>query len=89
MFVYNLGMHEKIDEPIEVLVSFKTKKIIPSLFRWRGKDYRIEKVNMIHKERDGSDKIYYFSVSDKTNFFRLAYFTRDLSWRIEELYFDG
>ena len=89
LFAYNLYMHEKINESIEVLVKFKINKVVPSLFKWRGKVYKIEKINMIHKERDGNDKICYFSVSDKVNFFRLAFFTRNLSWRIEELYFDG
>lgn len=82
-------MHEKLDEPIEVLARFKGEKIIPEIFRWRNKIYKIEKLNMVHKERDGNDKVYYFSVSDSINFFRLAFFTRDLTWRIEELYYEG
>jgi len=82
-------MLEKINEPVEVLVKFISQKVEPAFFKWRGKTYRIEKINMIHKERDGNDKIYYFSVSDKVNYFRLAFFTRDLSWRIEELFYEG
>lgn len=82
-------MHEKINEPIEVLVRFKADKVWPTYFKWRSKTYWIEKINLIHKEKDGNDKIYYFSVSDAVNFFRLAFFTRDLSWRIEELYWEG
>ena len=65
------------------------KQVIPLFFKWRGKTYKIEKINLVHMERDGNDKIYYFSVSDKVNYFRLAFFTRDLSWRIEELYYEG
>ena len=82
-------MLEKIDEPIEVLVNFNQHRVMPTFFKWRGKTYRIEKLNLVHKERSGNDKIYYFSVSDKVNYFRLAFFTRDLSWRIQELFFDG
>lgn len=82
-------MLEKLDEQIDVLVKFGHKNILPVFFKWRGKTYRIEKLNLVHKERDGDDKIYYFSVSDKTNYFRLAFFTRDLSWRIQELFFEG
>ncbi len=70
------------------LMQYK-KQVIPLFFKWRGKTYKIEKINLVHKERDGNDKIYYFSVSDNANYFRLAFFTRDLSWRIEELYYDG
>ncbi|MFH1822437.1 MAG: hypothetical protein ABH830_01935 [Patescibacteria group bacterium] len=82
-------MFEKINEPIEVIVQFKRQKVLPTFFEWRNKTYKIEKINMVHKERAGNDKIYYFSVSDSANFFRLAFFTRDLSWWIEELWYDG
>ena len=79
-------MHERINEPIEVLVKFNKHQVTPAFFKWRNKTYRIEKLNLVHKEKFGSDKIYYFSVSDSLNFFRLAFFTRDLSWKLEELY---
>ena len=81
-------MHEKINEPIQVQVYFEDLKVRPEFFIWRGKEYKIEKINMIHKERAGNDKVYYFSVSDSVNFFRLAFFTRDLSWKIQELYYN-
>lgn len=90
-------MLEKINEPIEVIVQFSPSassgqggvKVLPKFLKWRGKTYRVEKVNLVHRERDGNDKIYYFSVSDNVNFFRLAFYTRDLSWRMEELFFEG
>jgi hypothetical protein len=82
-------MLEKLNEPIEALVRFGAKEVFPTFFKWRGKTYKIEKLNLVHKERDGNDKIYYFSVSDDANFFRLAFFTRDLSWQIQELYYEG
>ena len=73
---------------VSQLMQYK-KQVIPLFFKWRNKTYKIEKINLVHKERDGNDKIYYFSVSDNANYFRLAFFTRDLSWRIEELYYEG
>ena len=82
-------MHEKINEPIEVLVKFNKTLVEPTFFKWRRKTYRVEKINLVHKERQGNDKIYYFSVSDNTNFFRLAFSTADLGWRLEEMYWEG
>jgi hypothetical protein len=79
-------MHEKINESVEVLVKFSARKVEPTFFKWNGRTYRINKLNLVHKEKAGDDKIYYFSVSDSLNFFRLAFFTRDLSWRLEEVY---
>jgi hypothetical protein len=85
-------MYEKINEPIEVLVKFNPSassgQVVPAFFKWRAKTYRVEKVNLVHKERRGNDKIYYSSVSDNANFFRLAFSTGDLSWKLEELYYD-
>lgn len=79
-------MFEIINEPIDVIVRFAKESVRPEAFRWQGRTYRIEKVNLVHHERDGSDKTYYFSVSDSANFFRLAFSTRDLSWKLEQLY---
>lgn len=82
-------MLQKLDESIEVTVNFDRQKVVPLFFRWRGKTYHVKKLNLVHKEPEGGDKIYYFSVSDDVNYFRLAFFTRDLSWRIRELFFEG
>lgn len=97
-------MFEKIDEKIDVLVKFSSPKqdkadkknnsansfgVSPLYIRWREKLYKIEKVNLIHREGKGDDKVYYFSVSDNANFFRLAFYTGDMSWRLEELYNEG
>lgn len=82
-------MLEKVDDPIEVLASFTAELVMPVSFKWKGREYQVKKLNLVHKERDGNDKVYYFSVSDEANYFRLAFFTRDLSWRIQEVFFEG
>ncbi len=82
-------MFEKINEPVEVLVKFNKTAVEPTFFKWRSKTYKIEKINLVHREGRGDGKVYYFSVSDNANFFRLAFFTGDLSWRLEELYYEG
>ena len=81
-------MLEKVNEPVEVLVKFNRQKVLPTFFKWRQKTYKVEKINMVHKKRSGNDKIYYFSVSDNANWFRLAFFTGDLSWKLEEHFFE-
>lgn len=79
-------MTEKINEPIDVSVNFNKTAICPAFFKWRNRTYRVEKVNLVHHLRDGENKIYYFSVSNNLNFFRLAFSTKDLSWKMEEFY---
>jgi hypothetical protein len=80
-------MLEKIDEPVSVTVSFAGRQVRPLAFRWHGRLYQDLSVNLVHQERDGSDRVFYFNLSDANNYFRLAFFTRDLTWRILELYY--
>jgi hypothetical protein len=78
-------MFKKINEPIEVQVKFFRTQVFPSFFKWRDKTYRVEKVDLIHHQQEGIKNIYHFGVSNKTNFFRIAFFVNDLSWKIESL----
>ena len=82
-------MYQAINEPVEVLVTFCQRKVLPLFFKWRGQRYRVERVNLIHSQRDGAEKIYYFNVSDRANYFKLAFSTRHLSWELKELYTEG
>lgn len=82
-------MHEVLNDPISILVNFGQDKIMPLAFKWRNKKYKIEKLNLVHKKRDGNNTIYYFNVSDNANYFKLSFSTKDLGWKIEELYFEG
>jgi hypothetical protein len=83
----NLFMLEKLDEPIAIIVKFSGGQVVPVRFVWRGQTYEVAKLNMVHHAGAGDDRVYYFSVSDSTNFFRLAFRVKDLSWRIEELFY--
>ncbi|PLX26553.1 hypothetical protein C0583_07055 [Candidatus Parcubacteria bacterium] len=76
-----------MNDKIEVIARFKDGDVMPAAFRWQNRVYDSLKLNMVHKERDGNDMIYYFSVSDEANFFRLAFFTRDLNWKIQEVFY--
>ncbi|RJR32135.1 hypothetical protein C4569_00260 [Candidatus Parcubacteria bacterium] len=82
-------MYEKINQPIEVLVFFKGTKIQPLYFKHRNKKYKIEKLNLIHYQKNGQGKIYYFNVTDKTTYFKLSFNTNNLQWRLEEMYCEG
>jgi hypothetical protein len=79
-------MHQKIDEPIEVEVVFLKSRIIPRSFSWRSIIYRIKNLGLVHDTFIGREKVYYFSVSDGVNFFRLRLNTNSLQWRLEEMY---
>lgn len=82
-------MYEPINEPIEVIVRFGAKKIAPLIFRWRSKNYQVNRVNLVHSGKVGQERWYYFSVSDKANYFKLAFNASNLKWYLEELYVEG
>ncbi|MFA5070517.1 MAG: hypothetical protein WC528_04530 [Patescibacteria group bacterium] len=82
-------MHQTIKEPIKVLVSFFGQQVRPLAFFWKGRRYEIDKINLVHSLRQGRDTLYYFSVSDKANFYRLSFDTGSLAWSLEEIYAEG
>lgn len=76
--------YETVAEPVEVLVAFHTDRPEPMAFKWANRYYQVHKVNLIHMERIGQEKVYYFSVSDEANIYRLSFRTGSLAWRLEE-----
>lgn len=77
-------MYQKISEPIDVIVAFKKDRADPVLFKWNGRQYKVDHVNLVHTERLGREKFFIFSVSDAVNAFRLRFSTESLKWTLEE-----
>ncbi len=77
-------MNESLQEPVDVLVAFRGQTPEPMMFKWGNRHYQIQKVTLMHAERQGREKVYYFSVSDGTNAYRLAFYTESLSWQMEQ-----
>ncbi len=82
-------MYETINEPVKVLVSFFKNRVRPLAFEWHGRRYPVKQVNLIHSARKGEARVYFFSVSDDTNYFRLAFDTKTLEWELQEMYSGG
>ncbi len=81
-------MLEEINQPIEVMTIFKENQVFPWKFLWQGKEYLIKKINLAYSSREGRSKIYYFAVSDNTNYFKLRFNTENLRWTLLESYVD-
>ncbi|OGF31678.1 hypothetical protein A2533_03680 [Candidatus Falkowbacteria bacterium RIFOXYD2_FULL_35_9] len=79
-------MFNKIDEPIEVICAFLKNKSLPLYFRWGNRRYKIDKVNLVHSVRRGRDKLYFYSVSNKSNYFKLCFDTEKNCWTLNESY---
>lgn len=82
-------MHEFIHDPIDVVVSFCQNRVIPRKMRWNNREYEIDRVNLVHTANEGKKRVFYFSVSDKTNYFKLKLDPECLEWHLVELYADG
>ena len=81
-------MHTYLNDPVDVTVDFANKRVRPRAIRWDGKTYAMQTVNLVHGAREGSKRIYYFSVSDTANFMKLRLDTETLEWRLVEFYSD-
>jgi hypothetical protein len=78
-------MYSKIAQTIDVLVAFRKNGVEPNTFKWDGHYYQVRKVNLVHTERRGREKVVIFSVSDEANAYRLSFSTDALSWKLEEM----
>ncbi|MFH1632370.1 MAG: hypothetical protein ABIA47_05150 [bacterium] len=81
-------MHELLNDPVDVSVDFFGKRVRPRRVHWDGREYNMTTVNLIHGAQEGSKRVFYFSVSDSTNFMKLKLDPETLEWRLVELYTD-
>lgn len=77
-------MFEQINEPVNVVSRFSDSRLEPVKFLWHGREYSVKKINLTWSSWEGRSKIYYFAVSDSTNYFKLRFDTEDLSWTLLE-----
>ena len=73
----------EIQEPVDVWVFFSKNKIQPSVFFWKGRQIKIEKVNLVHTSKNGSSLFYHFSISSAGNFYRLKFDVTKIVWILE------
>jgi|YelNatPaOPRAMG01_1025707.scaffolds.fasta_scaffold00388_22 hypothetical protein len=74
---------EELNEPVEVLAHFDGKKARPLRFRWRGRVYRVVRLNGSWSESKGADREHHFAVTaDNSDSFELAFDARDFRWRL-------
>lgn len=82
-------MFTEVNEIVEVIVVFKKNVVLPSIVKWGSREYKIKKINMVHKLFEGQALIYCFSVSDDHNFFKLLFDTQSMRWKLEQVYHEG
>lgn len=73
----------EIQEPVNVWVLFKGSQLEPWCFFWKGRQIKVDKINLVHTSKDGSTTFYHFSISSAGNFYRLKFDTKNLKWSLE------
>ncbi|MCJ7458669.1 MAG: hypothetical protein MUP17_06740 [candidate division Zixibacteria bacterium] len=80
-------MYQDIDEQVEVIALFQKGKILPLKFRWKGKTYKILRLENKWKSDLGEKRCWHFSVTDSaSNFFQLTYNEEYQTWSLSKLW---
>ncbi len=75
-------MSEEINEPILVTAKFEKGQLTPLLFFWRGRDYRVSRVDFVYASCRGEAKFYFFSVSGDGTRYQLVFNNRTFDWKL-------
>ncbi len=76
---------QTIGESIKVLASFEPHKIKIHFFSWRGRTYKVQRMNLFHLQRDGLEQRYHFAVSSQENAYQIAFNPKTLAWSLEDI----
>ena len=75
-----------MSESVEVIVAFDTNGVFPRILKLGKHVYKILKVNLVHTLKEGVVRIYFFSVSDGANAWKLGFNTETLKWWVEDYF---
>lgn len=74
----------EIGEVINVWVLFKKNLVQPLYFLWQGRQIKVDKINLVHTSKIGSNLLYHFSISSGGNFYKLRFELPSMKWFLEE-----
>lgn len=75
-----------MDEPVEIIATFGKSGVFPRILKLGQHSYKIMNVNLIHTIKEGAVRIYFFSVSNEANSWKLGFNTDNLMWWVEDHY---
>lgn len=83
-------MIQEINETVAVLTRFSGGSLDPLRFRWRNRVFDIERVTGKWEEREGQNKLHFFSViTGEDDYYELIYNTRTMSWTLSKTDLEG
>lgn len=82
--------YEEIFEPVEVITFFQNGRLHPLRFKWKGKVYKITRVNNVWSIQNGLNRQHHFSVTaGSPECFELIFDTKDFNWQLARVYLEG
>lgn len=79
-------MLNEINERVEVVAYFGKNRTFPYLVKWNNREFRIQKITLIHQLWEGNTKIFYFSAICPQAQLKLSFNSIELVWRLEEIW---
>ena len=76
----------EVSERIDVLASFKKGGIKPVIFKWNGRNIKIDSINLKYSYSYGDVDYHCFSVSAGDTAYRICLNGKTLVWRLEEVF---
>lgn len=82
-------MYTKVDKKIKMIALFENGKIVPKIFKYSSRDYKVSEVSLAYNERDGRSINYYFGVqTEDGHVMKLRYNNEQLVWWLDEIWDD-
>ncbi len=78
-------MTEPVNDPVEMIVSYKHGRSMPLIMNWKNHSYRFTKLGFWHTVHDGHKLLHIFNVADETMSYRLEFDSRSLNWMLKEV----
>lgn len=75
----------KTKEQVDVLAIFDRESARPFSFKWAGRKFIVEKINLTYSQKAGNGRLFYYSVTAEGNYFKLIFETHEMKWWVEEI----
>lgn len=81
---------EHLNEAVKVRADFQGGRIVPLVFRRKDKSYKVLQVNAAWEDREGAQKLYFFSVTaDSGDVYQLRFSGKDMTWYVDLVMMEG
>ena len=80
---------EHLNECIKVRADFEGGRARPVMFKRAGRTFKVERLAASWEERDGGDKVIYYSVESHGAVYQLSWRVLDNLWYADAVMLDG